>query len=59
VTALHLAAQSGRRNAVEALIDLGADPTVWDTPYDSPPSGWADHSGHRSLAELLQGAETR
>jgi hypothetical protein len=26
--------------------------------YDSPPSGWADHSGHRSLAELLREAET-
>ena len=42
VTALHLAAQSGRREAVEALLELGADPTIRDELHGGDPSGWAD-----------------
>jgi ankyrin repeat protein len=54
VTALHLAAQSGEDEAAEALLALGADPTIRDGIYDSPPSGWAEHGGHRRLAERLR-----
>jgi ankyrin repeat protein len=53
VTALHLAAQSGKREAAEALLELGADPSIRDEIHDSPPSGWADHCGHKELAAIL------
>ena len=36
VTALHLAAQAGRREAVEALLELGADPTLRDAHLRRP-----------------------
>ena len=54
VTALHLAAQAGRRDAVEALLGLGADASIHDALHDSPPSGWADFGGHPDLAEVLR-----
>ena len=54
MTALHLAAQSGRMRAVEALLAAGADPTITDDIYDSPPAGWAEHGGHPSIAAYLR-----
>jgi ankyrin repeat protein len=54
VTALHLAAQGGRREAVEALLELGADPSIHDALHDSPPSGWAEFGSHAELAEPLR-----
>jgi ankyrin repeat protein len=54
VTALHLAAQSGHMHAVEALLAAGADPAVPDDLYHSPPAGWAEHGGHRAIAEALR-----
>ncbi len=45
VTALHLAAQAGRRGAVEALLELGADATVRDSLHDGTPAGWASSAG--------------
>ncbi|MGH3002045.1 MAG: ankyrin repeat domain-containing protein [Gaiellaceae bacterium] len=54
VTALHLAAQAGRGEAVAALLELGADPTVRDALHDGPPAGWAELGGHAELAELLR-----
>ncbi|MDX6560936.1 MAG: hypothetical protein QOD65_750 [Gaiellales bacterium] len=54
VTALHLAAQSGRMNAVEALLAAGADPAIADDIYDSTPGGWAEHGGHASIAAHLR-----
>jgi ankyrin repeat protein len=53
VTALHLAAQGGRREAVETLLDLGADPSIRDACHDGTPAGWAGFGGHPELAELL------
>jgi ankyrin repeat protein len=53
VTALHLAAQSGQREAVETLLELGADPTLRDALHNGPPSGWAGYGGHLELAALL------
>jgi ankyrin repeat protein len=54
ITALHLAAQSDKREAVETLLELGADPTILDDLYHSPPAGWAEFEGHEELAELLR-----
>jgi ankyrin repeat protein len=54
VTPLHLAAQDGQREAVEALLEASADPTLRDAIYDSPPSGWAEHGGHPAVAQLLR-----
>lgn len=53
-TALHEAAWRNDRATVDALLDLGADPTIVDTEFDSPPAGWADHNGHRELAAYLR-----
>jgi ankyrin repeat protein len=54
ITALHLAAQGGRIDAVRALLDAGADPTIADDLYHGTPAGWAEHAGHRKIAELLR-----
>ena len=54
VTALHIAAQSGKRSAVEALVEAGADPSIQDDLYGGPPAGWAEHCGHRGIAEYLR-----
>jgi ankyrin repeat protein len=53
VTALHLAAQSGHRDAAVALLELGADPTIRDTLHGGDPAGWARFGGNEQLAELL------
>ncbi len=55
VTALHLAAQAGRREAVETLLELGADPVARDALHDSAPAGWARFGGHGELVALLGG----
>ena len=54
VTALHLAAQSGQMNAVQALLEAGADPAIADDIYGSPPAGWAEHGGHGAVAAYLR-----
>jgi ankyrin repeat protein len=53
VTALHLAAQAGRRDAVVTLLDLGADPLITDELHGANARGWAKVGGHEELAELL------
>jgi len=53
VTALHLAAQAGQREAVVALLDLGADPLIKDELHGGKPLGWARHGGHGDLADIL------
>jgi ankyrin repeat protein len=53
VTALHLAAQAGQREAVIALLDLGADPLIQDKLHGGNPLGWARHGGHGELADIL------
>jgi ankyrin repeat protein len=52
-TALHLAAQNGHLDAIRALLDCGADPTLTDTFYDSTPAGWAEHGGKSAARDLL------
>ena len=53
VTAIHLAAQSGQREAVAALLELGADPLIQDKLHGGNALGWARSNGHDDLADLL------
>jgi ankyrin repeat protein len=54
VTALHIAAQSGKREAVEALLAAGADPAITDDIYGGSAVGWAEHGGNAAIASLLR-----
>ena len=53
-TALHEAALHDDRATVEALLGLGADPTIIDAEHQSPPAGWAAFAGHDELAAHLE-----
>ena len=53
VTAIHLAAQSGQREAVVALLELGADPLILDNLHGGNALGWARVGGHEELADVL------
>jgi ankyrin repeat protein len=53
VTAIHLAAQAGRREAVITLLELGADPLVADRLHGGTALGWARVGGHEELADIL------
>jgi ankyrin repeat protein len=53
-TALHEAACRGQLEALEALLDAGADPGVRDPIYDSTPAGWANEFGKHAARELLE-----
>jgi ankyrin repeat protein len=53
VTALHLAAQSGHREAVLSLLELGADPLILDNLHGGNALGWARAGGHADLADIL------
>ena len=55
VTALHLAAQSGKTEAVRALLAAGADRSPRDALYDGTPADWAGHAGADEAAALLRG----
>jgi ankyrin repeat protein len=54
VTALHLAAQNGRLEAIEVLLDAGADPTIRDALHGGAPVDWAEFGGQREAAALLR-----
>jgi len=53
-TGLHYAALNGHRATVEFLLQSGADREVKDTKVGSDAAGWAEHGGHREIAELLR-----
>lgn len=53
VTAIHLAAQAERRDAVVTLLELGADPLIRDSLHDGNALGWARVGGHTDLADVL------
>jgi ankyrin repeat protein len=53
-TALHEAAWFNHRELVEHLLQRGADPTIKDTQFDATPAGWAEHAGHKELADLIR-----
>jgi ankyrin repeat protein len=57
VTALHLAAQSGKREAALALLEGGADPSPRDELHDGPTWGWAEFGGHPDIARTLREAD--
>jgi ankyrin repeat protein len=54
VAAIHLAAQAARREAVFALLELGADLELRDDLYDGNAIGWARAGGHEDLADELR-----
>jgi ankyrin repeat protein len=51
---LHLAAQGCHLEAIEALLEAGADPTLRDALHNGTPEGWAAHFGYHAPAELLR-----
>jgi hypothetical protein len=53
-TALHEAAAQGDVQMARLLIDLGADPDIKDTRFDSTPLGWARHFAQQATMEFLQ-----
>ena len=59
VTALHLAAQMGRREVVMALLELGADPLVLDNLHGGDALGWARVGGHGDLEDVLPDTDVR
>lgn len=54
ITALHIAAQSGRFETARLLVARGANATLRDGLYNSPPAGWADNGGHAELKAYLE-----
>jgi ankyrin repeat protein len=54
VPAINVAAQAGRTEAVQVLLDAGADPTIRDAIHGGAADGWAAFGGHRRLAALLR-----
>jgi hypothetical protein len=53
-TALHEAAAHGDVQMARLLVDLGADPDIKDTRFDSTPLGWARHFGQQATIDFLQ-----
>jgi hypothetical protein len=47
------ALQSGERDAVRTLLELGADPLIIDDLHGGNAHGWATHGGRADIAELL------
>ena len=54
-TALHIAAREGQKEAVELLLESGADPTLKDTK-EKTAFQIACENGHGEIAQLLLGA---
>jgi hypothetical protein len=52
-TGLHQAAMAGDLAMAQALLELGADPTVRDARFDATPQGWAEHFEQPELSALL------
>jgi ankyrin repeat protein len=53
VTPLHLAAQNGDLEVIEALLAAGADPTVEDALYHGTPADWAANFRHTAARDRL------
>ena len=56
---LHYAAIHGHQNAVDLLIDRGADLEDLDTEYGAAPIGWANEKGHMGLVRHLRARGTK
>ena len=52
-TGLHYAAFNGQRAMVEFLLQHGADRNIKDTKVGATAAGWAEHSGHPDVRDLL------
>jgi len=53
-TPLHQAALKGYEEVVRLLVERGARLDLRDKIYRATPVGWAEHGGHRRLAEYLR-----
>lgn len=53
-TGLHWAAINGHRDAVQWLLDHGADAEIEDHGFKSKPEGWAVEGGHDELAQMIK-----
>ena len=53
-SALHEAANRGYLRIVKLLLENGANPNVKEPRWNGTPAGWAEHGGHREIAELLR-----
>jgi ankyrin repeat protein len=56
VTPLHLAAQNGDLQVIEALLEAGADPAIEDGIYRGTPADWAANFGHTAARDRLAAA---
>jgi ankyrin repeat protein len=54
VPAINVAAQAGQIDAVRALLDAGADPTIRDAIHGGMADGWAEFGGHPKVAALIR-----
>ena len=54
LTALHEASWGGHSDAVEVLVEAGADVEAIDETHQSTPGGWAAHAGHAGIAAFLE-----
>jgi ankyrin repeat protein len=56
---LHYAALHGQRDAVDLLIDRGANLDAVDHEYGATPIGWANEKGHMALVEHMRARGAR
>lgn len=50
---LHEAAFAGNLEMVKLLVELGADPELLDTSFESTALGWAEHNGQAHVVTFL------
>lgn len=58
ITALHMAAQTGKLEFVKFLISCGADPAIRDDLYNGDAIGHASHFGHVEAVDYLKNLTT-
>ena len=59
VSALHHAVYSGSLDAVNVLVDAGADLRIADKVHDGTPLDWAEYGKHAEIAAYLRTRETK
>jgi ankyrin repeat protein len=52
-TPLHAAAWNGRLEAVDVLLEHGANPNARDSKYCGTPAGWANYAGHMEVRDRI------
>ncbi len=57
-TPLHQAAVNGHMDVVRLLTEHGARLDIKDILFHGTPLGWAEHSGHKAIADYLRAHET-